>query len=59
VSDKTKIHIVSLVATEEDNETFHQILESGVSSDLATDNYSRNYRFFKKQCDEYAELNPM
>ncbi len=59
VSDKTKIHIVSLVATEEDNETFHQILETGISSDLAMDNYSRNYRFFKKQCDEYAELNPM
>jgi len=59
VSDKTKIHILSLVATEEDNETFHKILETGVSSDLATDNYSVNYRFFKKQCDEYAVTNPM
>lgn len=59
VSDKTKIHILSLVATEEDNETFHEILETGVSSDLATDNYSVNYRFFKKQCDEYAVTNPM
>lgn len=59
VDDKSKIHIESLVATEEDNETFHKILETGVSSDLATDNYSINYRFFKKQCDEYAENNPM
>lgn len=59
VSDKTKIHIESLVATEEDNDTFHKILETGVSSDSATDNYSVNYRFFKKQCDEYAETNPM
>ena len=59
VSDKTKIHIESLVATEEDNVTFHKILETGLSSDLATDNYSVNYRFFKKQCDEYAETNPM
>lgn len=59
VSDKTKIHIASLVATEEDNETFHKILETGVSSDNANDNYSTNYRFFKKQCDEYAETNPM
>ena len=59
VSDKTKIHILSLVATEEDNETFHEILKTGVSSDLATDNYSVNYRFFKKQCDEYAVTNPM
>lgn len=59
VSDKTKIHIESLVATEEDNETFHKILETGISNELATDNYSLNYRFFKKQCDEYAETNPL
>lgn len=59
VSDKTKIHIISEVATEEDNETFHKILETGLSSDNATDNYSVNYRFFKKQCDDYAESNPM
>lgn len=59
VSDKTKIHIESLVATEEDNQTFHNILETGIVSDAATDNYSINYRFFKKQCDEYAETNPM
>jgi uncharacterized protein with ParB-like and HNH nuclease domain len=59
VSDKTKIHIESLVATEEDNDTFHKILETGVSIEGATDNYSVNYQFFKKQCDEYAETNPM
>jgi len=59
VTDKTKIHIASLVATEEDNETFHKILETGICNNLATDNYSVNYRFFKKQCDEYAETNPM
>ncbi|MDR1895178.1 MAG: DUF262 domain-containing HNH endonuclease family protein [Prevotellaceae bacterium] len=58
VSDKTKIHIVSQVATEEDNETFHSLLETGNSSD-AHDNYSTNYRFFKTQCNEYAEKNPM
>jgi uncharacterized protein with ParB-like and HNH nuclease domain len=59
VSDKSKIHIESLVATEEDNETFHKILETGIGSELASDNYSVNYRFFKKQCDEYAETNPL
>lgn len=59
VSDKSKIHIQSLVATEEDNETFHKILETGIASDLTSDNYSINYRFFKKQCDEYAEKNPL
>ncbi|WP_262708298.1 hypothetical protein [Chryseobacterium sp. CH21] len=47
VSDKTKIHIISEVATEEDNETFHKILETGLSSENATDNYSINYRFLK------------
>jgi uncharacterized protein with ParB-like and HNH nuclease domain len=32
VSDKTKIHIASEVATEEDNQVFHSILESGYES---------------------------
>lgn len=59
VEDFAKIHIESLVATEEDNDTFHKILETGLANNLAADNYSVNYRFFKKQCDEYASLNPM
>jgi len=59
VVDPSSIHIMSLVATEEDNETFHKILETGEASQVATDNYSVNYRFFKKQCDEYATMNPM
>ncbi|BAV07698.1 Uncharacterized conserved protein, contains ParB-like and HNH nuclease domains [Filimonas lacunae] len=59
VTDKTKIHIVSEVATEEDNETFHRILETGDVSETLEDNYSKNYRFFKKRCDEYAMVNPM
>ena len=59
VTDKTKIHIVSEVATEEDNETFHKILETGLIIENTADNYSKNYRFFKEKCDEYATLNPM
>lgn len=59
VTDKTKIHIVSEVATEEDNETFHKILETGILVDDRADNYSKNYKFFKEKCDEYATLNPM
>jgi uncharacterized protein with ParB-like and HNH nuclease domain len=59
VSDKTKIHIISLVATEEDNETFHKILETGTAIETAKDNYSRNFNFFKAKCDEYATINPM
>ncbi len=59
VSDKSKIHIVSEVATEEDNETFHEILANGTANDKATDTYSVNYRFFTEKCDEYASKNPM
>lgn len=59
VSDKTKFHIESLVATEEDNDTFHGILETGICDESASDNYSKNYTFFKNQCDEYAAKNPM
>lgn len=59
VTDKTKIHIESLVVTEEDNNVFHKILETGVADENAWDNYSKNYRYFKKCCDEYAETNPL
>lgn len=59
VTDKTKIHIISEVATEEDNETFHKILETGVVGENKEDNYSRNYQYFKSRCDEYATSNPM
>ena len=59
VTDKTKIHIISEVATEEDNDTFHEILESGNILEDRTDNYSKNYKFFKEKCDEYATSNPM
>jgi hypothetical protein len=59
VTDRTKIRIKSLVVTEEDNDIFHEILETGVSNQNAEDNYSKNYRFFKSKCDEYAQNNPM
>ena len=59
VGDMSKIHIESLVATEEDNGVFHKILETGNCSSEAMDNYSINYRFFKERCDDYAALNPM
>lgn len=59
VTDKTKIHIMSEVATEEDNQTFHKILETGVALAGASDNYSKNYLLFKQRCDSYATQNPM
>jgi hypothetical protein len=58
VSDFTKIHIHSEVATDDDNETFHDILKTGVAEIDKEDNYSLNYRFFKNACDEYAKDKP-
>lgn len=58
VSDFTKIHIYSEVATDDDNNTFHDILESGDVDKLKLDNYSVNYNFFKSACDEYAKNKP-
>jgi len=59
VEDKTKIHIHSEVATEEDNETFHRILQLGEVDKSNRDNYSVNYTFFLEQCNKYAENNPL
>lgn len=58
VSDFTKIHIFSDVATDDDNETFHNILKTGVSDAGKEDNYSNNYDFFKTACDNYARDKP-
>lgn len=59
VINKSLIHIESLVATAEDNDIFHSILNTGNCSANAKDNYSLNYNFFKKECDDYAEKNPL
>jgi hypothetical protein len=59
VTDKTKIHIESLVATEEDNDTFHAILKTGNIKEVNKDKYSLNFKYFKDKCDEYATSNPM
>ncbi|GAB6391369.1 MAG: DUF262 domain-containing protein [Treponematales bacterium] len=59
VTDRTQIHIESRVATEKQNETFHRILRDGIVLDRARDNYSNNYSFFMKKCDEYAQDEPM
>lgn len=58
VTDFSKIHILSEVATEENNETLHHILKTGEAKNTK-DHYSQNYLFFKAKCDEYAEKNPM
>lgn len=59
VSDKTKLHIESLAATDEDKKTFHLILETGETPEGASDFYSLNYNFFLEKCDEFAKNYPM
>ena len=58
VTDFSLIHIESKVAIESENEVFHNILKTGECEEESEDNYSINYRFFKKQCDNYAKENP-
>ncbi len=59
VEDKKKTHIESKVATDEDNHTFHVILETGHYDPLKKDRYSENYKFFLDRCGEYASVNPI
>lgn len=58
VNDFSKIHILSEVATDEDNDTFHTILHTGETEDGKADNYTKNYIFFKTACDNYAKDKP-
>lgn len=58
VKDTTKIHIESKVATENDNDVFHNILFTGNFDDKNNGLYTSNYAFFFKQCEEYAKDNP-
>lgn len=59
VKDTTKIHIESKVATENDNDVFHKILEEGKIIDKNKDLYTSNYSFFYRKCEEYAKDNPL
>jgi len=58
VKDRKQIHIHSKVATESDNDTFHAIIEEGITNTGDKDLYSLNYQFFLKKCEEYARDNP-
>ena len=59
VSDKTTIHIKSMVVTEKDNDAFHHIMIHGTVKENDDSNYSKNYGFFMGKCNEYAMNNPM
>jgi hypothetical protein len=59
VDDHDIIHIESRVATETDNDTFHEILKKGEAAPDAQDLYSQNFRYFFDECEKYARLFPM
>lgn len=59
VSDKTKIHIQSLVATEKDNDSFHKIMITGIADENDKSLYAKNYSFFLDKCDSYAANQPL
>lgn len=58
VTDRTDLHINSLVATVDDNIVFHKILETGEESE-SNSFYAINYSFFLNKCNEFAKDNPM
>ena len=58
VKDKTKVHVVSRVASKTHNEIFHKILETGNSDINAKDNYSQNYQLFQSKYNDYVNKNP-
>lgn len=59
VTDKGDIHIHSLVATDKDNDTFHEILETGRATENQKSNYACNYAFFVNKYNEYVSNAPM
>lgn len=59
VSDKTKIHIQSLVAAAKDNNSFHNIMITGVAEEDDKSLYAKNYAFFLDKCDNYAATQPL
>ncbi len=59
VKDKSTIHIESRVATETDNDVFHDILKNGEIATEKGNLYSTNYTLFYKMCKEFAAKNPM
>lgn len=58
VTDKSKIRVVSEVATEQDKTSFRFIMETGYVGNR-NNRYASNYIFFQEQCDKFAKDAPM
>ncbi len=59
VTDKSKIHITSKVASDDDNEAFHYIMINGEPKKYDKSKYAENYNYFMEQCDNFAKDHPM
>ena len=59
IIDKKLIHIESLVVTEKDNDAFRHIMIYGKPKDGDDSNYSKNYDYFVRKCNEYAMNYPL
>ena len=59
VTDKTKTRIKTEVATEKDKDSFDTIMITGSLLEQKDNNYSKNYAYFRDQCDIFAQQNPM
>lgn len=58
VVDTNDLKIDSRVALDKDNDDFKAILSTGKEK-RTTSSYNRNYVFFLKKCDEFAQNHPM
>lgn len=58
VDDKSVLHIKSFVATEDDNEVFHKILETGEVPEGNKSTYATNYNFFLEKYKKYISDTP-
>lgn len=58
VSDMRKVLLKSDVISDEKEEIFISIMETGKADFKARDHYSRNYRCFQEKLSECAETNP-
>ena len=59
VTDRTDIHIHSLVATDKDNDTFDHIIATGEIPISNQSNYAKNYAFFLDKYIEYINKHIM
>lgn len=57
--DYKNILLTSRVVNNDGNEILRSILETGGADENATDNYSKNYRYFQKLFDKHSTENPL